>query len=65
MNKVRPRGWNNKPIPKGMLYSDYTKEEIDAKIAAADAGEILNLLTIEVNRLGGMRKAYEILREIK
>jgi hypothetical protein len=33
---ARPRGWENRPIPKGRLYSDYTKEEIEAKIAAQE-----------------------------
>jgi hypothetical protein len=32
MAKQRPIGWEGKPIPKGMLYSDYTPEQIEAAV---------------------------------
>jgi hypothetical protein len=39
LNKPRPIGFNNKPIPNGMLYSDYTTEQIEAACNAPDFEE--------------------------
>lgn len=35
----RPTGFNGKPIRKGLLYSDYTKEQIEKIIDAPDFDE--------------------------
>ena len=39
MGKQRPIGFNDKPIPHGMLYSDYTTEQIEAAFNAPDFEE--------------------------
>lgn len=39
MGKQRPIGFNDKPIPHGMLYSDYTTEQIEAACNAPDFEE--------------------------
>jgi hypothetical protein len=39
LNKPRPIGFNNKPIPNGMLYSDYTPEQVEAACNAPDFEE--------------------------
>ena len=35
----RPKGFNNKPIRRGMLYSDYTPQQIEKAITAPDFKE--------------------------
>ncbi|MGD0771720.1 MAG: hypothetical protein ABSC05_02745 [Candidatus Solibacter sp.] len=37
--KQRPIGLNDKPIPQGMLYSDYTPEQIEVACNAPDFEE--------------------------
>ena len=37
--KQRPIGFNGKPIPHGMLYSDYTQDQIEAACNAHDFEE--------------------------
>ena len=37
--KQRPIGFGGKPIPFGMLYGDYTPEQIDSMINAPDFEE--------------------------
>jgi len=61
LNKPRPIGFNNKPIPNGMLYSDYTPEQVEAACNAPDFEEkckhaqensdkMLSLMMIESDR---------------
>jgi hypothetical protein len=62
MGKQRPIGFNDKPIPHGMLYSDYTTEQIEAACNAPDFEEKCKHAQDNAERMMELMKIKGIIR---